>query len=144
MEHIAILSKSWGMLDKILCGEKTIESRWYKKRNVPWGKVGRGEIIYFKESGMPVTVKAEVKDVLQFEKFTRVKTLKLLRKYYRRLGIGGDEIPKYYNMFNGKRYCILIILKKVQKITKSFNISKSGFGSQSAWICVANVNEIKL
>lgn len=30
MEHVAIMRKSWGLTDKILSGQKKIESRWYK------------------------------------------------------------------------------------------------------------------
>ena len=86
---------------------------------------------------MPVTIKAKVEDVLQLECFTRVKIEEILRKYYRRLGIGEDEILKYLTMFSDKPYCILIMLKEVEKIAKPFNISKHSFGSQTAWICVA-------
>jgi len=29
MEHVAIMRKAWGLTDKILSGQKKIESRWY-------------------------------------------------------------------------------------------------------------------
>ena len=29
MQHVAIMKKSWGLTDKILSGQKKIESRWY-------------------------------------------------------------------------------------------------------------------
>lgn len=34
MEHVAIMKKSWGLTRKILSGEKTIESRWYRFRRL--------------------------------------------------------------------------------------------------------------
>ena len=45
MIHIAIMKKEWGLLEKILSGEKIIESRWYLNRSSPWGKIKKGEEI---------------------------------------------------------------------------------------------------
>ena len=56
MEHLAIMRKSWGLTKKILSGEKKIESRWYKSKYPPWGKIRSGEIVYFKDSGEPVSI----------------------------------------------------------------------------------------
>jgi len=39
MDHVAILSKKYELLDKIISGEKTIESRWYVNRIAPWNKM---------------------------------------------------------------------------------------------------------
>jgi len=58
------MRKSWGLLPKILTGEKTIESRWYKNKCSPWGKIKRGDVVYFKNSGEPVTIKAEVSKII--------------------------------------------------------------------------------
>ncbi len=67
MYHVAIMKKSWGLIPKILSGEKTIESRWYKTKRTPWDKVKPGDTVYFKNSGEPVTAKAQVSKVLQFQ-----------------------------------------------------------------------------
>ena len=63
MEHVAIMRNSWGLLSKIISGNKTIESRWYKTKYRPWGRIKSGDILYFKDSGKPVTVKAKVDEV---------------------------------------------------------------------------------
>ena len=60
MDHVAIMKKSWKLTEKILSGEKKIESRWYKSKYPPWGKIKKGDIIYFKDSGEPVSIKAKV------------------------------------------------------------------------------------
>jgi ASC-1-like (ASCH) protein len=130
MQHIAIMNKKWGMLNKILSGDKTVESRWYKTKRVPWDRIESGEVIYFKETGKPIEIKAEVLKISQFENLPRVKIRKLLRKYYRRLGIEERKLNYFCNLFKDKKYCILIFLKNAEKINKPFNISKSGFGSQ--------------
>ena len=66
--HVAIMRRSWGLLEKILSGEKTIESRWYMQKSEPWESIDAGDIIYFKNSGAPVTLSASVDKVLQFER----------------------------------------------------------------------------
>ena len=67
MDHVAIVRKSWKLTDKILSGQKTIESRWYASRRAPWNRIRAGETVYFKNSGEPVTIKADVEKVLQFD-----------------------------------------------------------------------------
>ena len=65
MEHIAIMKKSWGLTQKILNGQKKIESRWYSVKYRPWDRIKEGETVYFKDSGEPVKLKAEVSKVMQ-------------------------------------------------------------------------------
>jgi ASC-1-like (ASCH) protein len=140
MDHLAIMKKSWGLLPKILSGEKTIESRWYKNKIAPWDKIKKGEAIYFKDSGSPVTASAEVSKVLHISDINPSKVKKILVKYGSRDGIA--DIKKYYQLFKNKNYCLLIFLKN-QKRIKPFNVNKKGFGMMSAWISVENINKIK-
>jgi len=142
MDHLAIMKKSWGLLPKVLTGEKTIESRWYKNRYSPWDKIKKGDIVYFKNSGEPVTVKAEVSNVLQFSNLNPNKVKEILNKYGIKDGLGIDDIDKYYEMFKDKNYCLLVFLDNHEKI-KRFNINKTGFGTMSAWITIDNINKIK-
>ena len=142
MDHVAIMKKSWKLLPKILSGEKTIESRWYMNRSTPWDKIKKGDIVYFKNSGEFVTVKAEVKEVKQFENLNSVKVRQILTKFGQKDGIGISDLSKFYKMFKDKKYCILVFIKNPRKI-KPFEIDKSGFGSMSAWISVVNINLIR-
>ncbi len=80
MKHIAILRKSWKLLDKILSGEKRIESRWYLTRREPWNKIKEGEVVYFKESGKAVSVKTKVERVLQFGNLDEQKVKEILER----------------------------------------------------------------
>ena len=139
MQHIAILKKSWKLIDKILSGEKKIESRWYKNKSAPWNKIKAGEVVYFKESGSPVTIKTEVEKVLQFSNLTPNKVKELLNKYGENIGIKAND---FYEQLKDKNYCLLIFLKNPEKI-KPFQINKTGFGLMSAWICVNNIEQIK-
>lgn len=141
MEHIAIMKKSWGFTQKILSGQKKIESRWYTVKRDPWNNIKSGEVVYFKDSGSPVTVKAEVENVLQFSDVTPNIVKEILIQYGQNIGIDLDKINERVKMFKDKKYCILIFITNPQKI-KPFKINKSGFGAMSAWIAVEMVKDI--
>lgn len=142
MDHLAVMKKSWGLVEKVSSGQKTVESRWCKTKRAPWGKIKPGDTIYFKDSGGPVALKVRAAKVLQFDNLNPVKTKQILRKYGKAdLGIDGimPEIKKYVS---GKNYCVLVFFNDVKKI-KPFRIDKTGFGAMSAWITVADINKIK-
>ncbi|MEK7612109.1 MAG: ASCH domain-containing protein [Patescibacteria group bacterium] len=142
MDHVAIMKKSWGLTQKILSGEKKIESRWYKTKHSPWGKIKRGDTIYFKDAGQPVSIKAWVEKTIHFSDLVPNKARKILHTYGKDDGISKDRISYFYKLFKDKRYCILIFLKNPRKV-KSFTIDKRGFGMQAAWLTVKNINRIQ-
>jgi ASC-1-like (ASCH) protein len=142
MHHVAIMRKSWGLTEKILSGEKKIESRWYKTKRTPWGKIGKGDAVYFKNSGEPARIKAEISKVLQIENLMPKKVKAILLKYGQADGIGKENIPFFFKLFKNKKYCLLIFLKNPRK-TKPFDIDKRGFGAMAGWISVPNVNTIR-
>lgn len=142
MEHVAIMRKSWNLTQKILTGQKKIESRWYKVKYAPWDRIKSGEVVYFKDSGEPVTIRTEADKVIQFSDLTPEKVKEILNQYGQADGLEADKIPDFFQMFKNKKYCILIFLKNPQKI-KPFEIDKSGFGNMCAWISVKDINRIK-
>ena len=140
--HIAIMKGLWGLTEKILSGEKTVESRWHKAKTAPWNRIKLGDIIYFKDAGKPVSVKAKVSKVLQFADITE-KQRKAILKKYGLADLGTKEIvPEIENYTKNKKYCILIFLENPQKITL-FEINKKGFGNMAAWITISDINKIK-
>jgi len=142
MEHLAIMRKSWNLTQKILTGKKRIESRWYKIKYSPWGRIKKGETVYFKDSGELVTIKAEVDKVIQFSSLDPEKVRDILEKYSDDDGIEKEKIPEFLEMFKDKKYCMLIFLKNPQKI-EPFEINKNGFGIMSSWITIDSIDKIK-
>jgi predicted transcriptional regulator len=140
MNHIAIMKKSWDLIPKILEGTKTIESRWYKARFAPWDRVHSGDTIYFKDSGEPVTVVAQVSKVLQFKDLDKQKFITIIENYAEEICLLSTEYNDYYKSRN---YCILIFLENSRKLDKPFNIDKTGYGNACAWMCVEDVEDIK-
>ena len=140
MEHVAIMKKSWGLTDKILTGQKKIESRWYSVKYKPWNSIKEGEAVYFKDSGEPIELKAKV---IQFSDLTPQKVSKILEKYGKNDGLEQEKIPEFFQRFKDKKYCMLIFLKNPVKI-KPFKIDKTGFGAMSAWITLDSISKIRV
>jgi ASC-1-like (ASCH) protein len=139
MEHLAILKKSWNLTQKILDGRKTIESRWYLTKRAPFGRIDAGDIVYFKESGGPVSIRADVCDVRQFSDLNESKVRNIYKDY---MGICANDLEESVKMNGKKRYCVLVFLKNPKAI-KPFEIDKSGYGIMSAWICINKIDDIK-
>ena len=122
MDHVAIMTKSWGLIPKILSGEKTIESRWYKTRRAPWDKVSGGDIVYFKNSGESVTSKAVVSRIKQYSDLNIADIKKIYRNFGEAIGVRKRDIAKATQYNSDKRYCVLVFLENPEKV-KPFNIN---------------------
>jgi len=142
MDHVAIMKKSWGLTGKILSGEKTIESRWYKSKHRPWSRIKPGDKIYVKDSGGPVYIRTEVSRIIQAEDLTPAKVGKILKTYGRRDGIEPKDTKLFFERFKRSKYCLLMFLKNPERINP-FRIDKSGFGAMSAWITVGDIKTVK-
>lgn len=150
MDHIAILRKAKitkddNLLEDILAGTKTIESRWYVNKISPWNKIRAGDVIYFKETGCPVTAVAETDRVLQYADLNPKIVRDIIRNYGKQIvpRIKENAFLSWAKNETGKRYCILIFLKNVKKIAP-FNINKTGFGISSAWLVVGDITNVRI
>ena len=142
MDHVVIMKKEWELLPKIITGVKKVESRWYKLKTAHWNKVKKGDHLYFKDSGCPVSVKAKVSDIKPFLIENNKHGLEIMQNYAF-LDLGENKIPvsvrKY--MYN-KKYAIFVFFTDIEKI-KPFEIDKTGYGIRSAWLCVKKIGSIK-
>lgn len=143
MHHLAIMKKSWRLTRKILTGQKKIESRWYMNKCAPWNTISVGDTVYFKDSGEPVKLAAEVESVMKFEGLTPRKVREILQRYGSDDGISVEDSESFIKRFSNKRYCMLIFLKNPRKV-EPFNINKKGYGMMSAWISVDDINKIRV
>ncbi len=137
------MKKSWGLIPKILNKTKIAESRWYKVKIVPWNRIQKGDNLYFKNSGEPITVKVKVTKVIQYEVSNNKRALEIMKKHAEK-DLGIKEIPfEILNYIKDKKYAIIVFFNKVKEI-KPFNIDKIGFGAMVAWITINNINKIKI
>lgn len=149
MDHVAILrkaniSKGDNLLKDILEGTKTIESRWYVNKISPWNQIAEDDMVFFKESGCAVTAKAKVAKIIQIDKLDSQITQDIINKYGNRISPNTtlEEWSAWGEKHTDKRYCILVFLTEVEKVTP-FNINKSGYGISSAWLAVDDIDKVK-
>ncbi len=138
MHHLAVLSKKRDLLSKIVSGEKTIESRWYKFKRTPYNSIKKGDVVYFEESGGPVKVRCNVDKVLFFSDLNGNKVRWILSNYGKKICIP----ISYASKLKDKNYCTLIFLENTKEISP-FHINKKGYGLMNAWITVKDINELK-
>ncbi len=138
MDHLAILDKKRKLLQKIISGEKTIESRWYKFKKTPYQRITAGDTIYFKDSGEPVTVRANVSKTLFFDHLDETRIKSIISQYGQKTGISLSSVERLL----GKNFCTLIFLENVEVIPP-FNIDKKGYGMMAAWITLESIEKIK-
>lgn len=122
--HVAIMVEPF--LSYILNGEKTIESRFSKKRISPFEKVERKDIIFLKQSGGGIRAVFEAGEVLSFDQLDPQKILDL-RKHYNNRICGSEE---FWARKNFSVYATLIEIKELFSLEE---IKVSGKNRQS-WI----------
>ncbi|MBS1266047.1 MAG: hypothetical protein MAG795_00012 [Candidatus Woesearchaeota archaeon] len=145
LKHIVAMHQSWGLLPKILSGEKTVLTRWYKDnekeyKTKPWDNISKGETIYFHVSGLPVTAKAKVKKIIQLEDITPKSAKEIIEKYYKELGLKNPD--EFHRDIDGKKYCILVFIEKPEKI-KPFYVDKTGYGILADWMVLEDEDDLE-
>jgi hypothetical protein len=136
MNHLAILNPTWHIREKLLSGEKTIETRWYQHKVAPWNRVQASDTVYFKDAGKPVTLRATVEKVEQIEFTTPQEVVPLLTKYKASLGFTESSYTDL-SWLDKKQYGILIFLKDLTELENPITFDKTGFGSAAAWLCLS-------
>lgn len=139
MHHVAIMNPKRKLIDKILSGKKTIESRWYKTKRAPRGTVHAGETIYFKDAGKPVTAQATISQVEYIELTDMTIVWSIVEQYGKAICL---QDTNFLERWMDKRYCILMHLTNPRSVTP-FTIDKRWFGTGAAWIYVDNISRIK-
>ncbi len=134
MEHLAIMSK--GYIEKILSGEKSIESRFSVNRISPFGKIKAGEKVYLKETGKPVSASFEVESVLFFSDLDKGKITEIRAKYGNQICAEED----FWQIKQQARYATLIFVKNPKRV-KPFKVEKS---NRSAFMSVSSIKELMI
>ncbi len=118
-KHLAIF-KGEGA-EAILAGKKTIESRFSKKKNPPFGQIATGDLVYIKPSGKDIIGQFRVKKVIFYDGL-EVGDIRGVREKY-----GGDLAvdESYWKRKENSRYATLIFIGEVDPfITAPIKFSK--------------------
>lgn len=118
-KHLAIFKGDGG--EKILLGKKTIESRFSKRKNPPYGTISSGDIVYIKPSGQDPIGQFRVKKVIFYNGLEIGDFGAIREKYGKELAV--DEA--YWEAHKGARYGTLIFISQSSRfITAPIKIPK--------------------
>ena len=133
------MSKTRGSISKIVNREKQIESRWYRNKLSPLGKISNNDVIFFKHSGGLVVAKAEVSRFQEFYNINNYQVTKLLARYANKICLN----KRQQNQILSKkpRNVILIWLKNPKNI-EPVKICKKNTSQRCAWLTVNNINDV--
>ena len=126
MKHLAIF-KGRGA-EKILSGQKTIESRFSKAKVVPYGVISAGDLVYIKPSGKDIIGQFRVKKVISYDGLEE-EDIKEIRLKYDRNIVAENE---YWTKKIGSKYGTLIFIGDSNRfITSPIKIPKK---DQRGWV----------
>lgn len=140
MDHVVYLDAKANELEKLLDGSKTMIIRGATGRKLPYGRVNEGDVLYFINNNAEgvVKVRAIVDNVSNSDKMSTEESVALVKKHQNKLQLSDNQLKKW----GGKRYIVLIGLKKVEEI-KSFAIDKSNYSNMDDWLPVEKIETVK-
>ncbi len=119
IKHLAIF-KGEGA-DLILSGTKTVESRFSKKKSVPFLQISAGDLVYIKPSGKDIIGQFRVKKVIFYDGLGVEDIEEIREKYGSKLTV--DE--SYWKGKENAKYGTLIFIGEVDPfITSPIKIPK--------------------
>jgi len=141
MDNIVYLDYKGKELDNLISGKKTMLIRGATGRKLPYGRVFKGDMLYFIENkgdGL-VKAKAKVKDVFNSEQLSKTESEELVKQNQTRLLLDSGLIKR----FSGKRYIVLIAIEYFQ-VLDPFKIDRSDYGNMDDWLPVEDINKVKI
>lgn len=132
MKHLAIFKG--GGAEKILKGEKSIESRFSKGKITPFKTVSRGDLVYIKPSGEDIIGQFRVKKVIFFDGL-EPEDVQDIRKQY---GEGLNVDAGYWKGKENCKYATLIFIgNSARFITSPIKIPKKDL---RGWVVLDSSN----
>jgi hypothetical protein len=139
MDHVVYLDAQAKELENLLSGSKTMILRGATGRKLPYGRVDKGDMLYFinnNAEGM-VRAKAEVKSAFHSEKMNEDESRALVMKNQPQLRLTEKQMKRWA----GKRYIVLIEVADVKE-NPPFAIDKSNYGNMDDWLPVEKIDSV--
>jgi hypothetical protein len=116
--HVAIVNRF--VAGQLLRGCKAVESRFYRRKRPPLGRIQVGDTVYFKLSGGQVIGQATVARVRQFWNLTPAGVLDLRRRYNAAVGAP----PRYWRVRRRCRYGLLVWITPLSPPPAGLNVPR--------------------
>lgn len=141
MDHIVYLDYKAKELENLRKGLKTMIIRGAMGRKLPYGKVNKGDILYFIENKGDGLIKARatVAEVFNSEQLTKDESVAVVEGNQDKLLLDKGMLAR----FGGKRYIVLITVKDFGEVNP-FRIDRSEYGNMDDWLPVGDIQKVKL
>ncbi len=130
-KHLAILHKP--VIDAILAGSKTVESRFSEKKVAPFGVIGVGDLVFMKEPGGDIIGQFRVRKVFNYEGLTEKDVTKIFADFRREIGWGNpEEEAAFLTQKKAARFGTLIFIGESERLITSPVIFKKS--DRRGWV----------
>lgn len=136
MDHIVYVDTRARELERLLIGYKCMLVRGAEARKVPYGRVKKGDVLYFIRNNAEGEIKARacVVGVYNSESMTREQSVDLILRYQFKLQLTPGQIKRWA----GKRYLVLIEVAEIQQLDP-FRIDCSTHKYVYDWLPVGDI-----
>ncbi len=136
IKHLAIFTKP--AITQIFSGQKTIESRFSKKRIAPFGQISAGDTVFMKLSGKDICGQFTVKKVLSFDNLDREDWQLIKTNFWPQISLGEESLDKtFLKDHQTAKFATLIYIEQVEQlITSPFTYRKS---DRRGWVVLDNL-----
>lgn len=141
MDHVVYLDAKSNEYEKLLEGSKTMIIRGATGRKIPYGRVNKGDVLYFINNNAEGLVKAKalVSSVYNSGKMNNDESINLVKTQQQKLLLSDKQFEKWA----GKRYLVLIEIEEFCELD-GFPINKSNYGNMDDWLPVESIDNVKL
>ena len=136
--HLAVLTPGW--IELILTGDKTIESRFTKRRSAPFGKVNAGDVVFMKESGGLVKGAFRVGKVDTIEKLTYELRIAIDASFREQI-FGTPYFTEHWDQWKASNHATLIHIAEPVAFKEPFAFPKR---DRRAWVVLDDISDVKL
>jgi hypothetical protein len=136
MDHVVFLDAKSKELENLVTGNKTMIIRGSDGKNLPYGLIKQGDILYFINNNGEGEVKARgvVSSVYNSEKLSVEESFKTIIDHQDKLQLPDIQ----FEQLAGKKFLVLIGLDKIEEVNP-FNIDKNNLTYTADWIPVGKI-----
>lgn len=134
-KHLAIFTRN--AIKAIISGEKTVETRFSKKKIAPFGVVSVGDVVYMKPPGEELAGQFEVTKVISLEGIDEADWKWIKNEYGEKISFGTvAEMKNYFKEHQNSRYATIIYIGKIEQfVTSPIKIEKKDL---RGWVVLEN------
>jgi hypothetical protein len=141
MDHVVYLDFKAKEFEHIKNGKKSMIIRGAMGRKLPYGRINKGDVLYFIENNGDGLIKGKaiVSDVFNSDKLTKEQSIEIVRQNQDQLLLN-KALEK---RFAGKRYLVLLTINDFTEV-EHFKIDRSEYENMDDWLPVEHIDSVKV